>query len=29
MVEGDIQPNFVCNLWKLKLQSVDSGLAAK
>jgi hypothetical protein len=31
MVEGSIEPNFVCNLWKLKPldQLVDSGLAAK
>ena len=31
MVEGSIEPNFVCNLWKLKssAQAVDSGLAAK
>jgi hypothetical protein len=31
VVEGSIEPNFVCNLWKLKppTQSVDSGLAAK
>ena len=29
IVEGGIKPNFVCNLWKLKPQSVDSGLAAK
>ena len=31
MVEGSIEPNFVCSLWKLKssAQAVDSGLAAK
>jgi len=31
MVEGSINANFVCNLWKLKpqAQSEDSGLAAK